>query len=81
MAIDENKLAEAVAYIEGGEVNQTIAQVKETLRCLLDIFGSGITSWADVVGTIEKHEGNLYADCNVTAIEGIRKILDIFPEK
>lgn len=55
--INENAMAKVVAEIEGGEKNQNIAQIKETIKITLDYLADEWKSGNEeaVVSLIKKH--------------------------
>lgn len=54
--MDLNQLAVAIAAREGGAKPQSIAQIKETLRCLRDVLRSqGLPSALFTVGLLIKN--------------------------
>jgi hypothetical protein len=56
--INENEMAKQVAEIEGKQEKQDIAQIKETMKIVLDILG-GHWQYGNEIGVIEllkKHE-------------------------
>lgn len=53
MAINENKLADAVCMAEGGKESLSVAQVKEVIRLTLDELAQARPS--EVLALLEKH--------------------------
>jgi predicted transcriptional regulator len=53
--INENKLAKAVTEVEGGDLNLSVAQVKEVMKAMLDVLANEF-SMSEVVALLESHK-------------------------
>ena len=54
MKLNENKISKAVSEVEGGVVNQPIAQIKETQKAFLDHVANSYPMSA-IIEMIERH--------------------------
>jgi len=51
--VNLNKIAKEITEMEGGKVNQSIAQIKETMKCMLEIMGC--YSDKEIIQTINRY--------------------------